>query len=114
MPLADTWIQIAVACVAAASLITTVVIYRNSMRRKDYHELKTREEKQDKAIGELQNNVSRIGSELRHAPTHEDMGRLHEKLNAISREVSETHSSMKANMRQTEMIQQHLMEKKHG
>lgn len=114
MAFADTWIQIAVAIVAMASLLTTIIIYRNTLRRKDFDSFQAREDKQDSQIMELQDKVNRMGSELRHAPTHEDMGKLHEKLNAVSRELSEINATTKSNTRTTEMIQQYLMEKKHG
>ena len=119
MPLAETWIQLGVAFIALASLITTVVIYRRSIRRQDYADWIKREEKHDKAsrilsdeVKNLDKTVSRIGGEVRHNPTHRDMGQMHEKLNKLAREVSATNSTLVTVMQQTTMINQYLMENK--
>lgn len=111
------WISFAALVISIATLTLNVVIYRNSKKKADTERIITMEaglskkitdlgDKVDKDVdglrGELSEEVSglrgRIGRNdnaiahlkeaAEHAPTHSDLGTLHEKINGVKSDVS--------------------------
>jgi hypothetical protein len=58
--------------------------------------------------------LTRVEGEMRHMPTHEDLGRLHGRLDGIGQTLSEVKGSSEAGARMMGLIHQHLLDSKGG
>lgn len=100
------WVSLAALVVSAAALTLNFVIYRNSKNKADNERINTMEAGLSKKITDLGTQVDEDVAKLRtriesndtdiahlkegaqHAPTHNDLGRLHEKINGVRSDVS--------------------------
>ena len=100
------WISLAALVVSIAALTLNFVIYRNNKGKADNERINTMEAGLSKKITDLGTQVDDDVSTLRsrieqndtqiahlkegaeHAPTHDDLGTLHEKINGVRSDVA--------------------------
>ena len=100
------WISLAALVVSIAALTLNFVIYRNNKGKADNERINTLEaglsRKLTKLGAQVDDDVSMLRSRIEqndtqiaslekgaeHAPTHNDLGRLHEKINGVRSDVA--------------------------
>lgn len=64
----------------------------------------------DDRLENLSARLIALEERAKHAPTHEDFKRVHERLDKLSEEVGELCGTVKALVRQLDLVNQHLLQ----
>ncbi len=70
---------------------------------------KTAIDRVDRRVSELVRRVDVIDQELRAAPTHDDLGKLYDRLNTMNGQLQQIAGHLEAMARQFALINEHLL-----
>lgn len=70
------------------------------------------EEHVDKRMDDHSDRLARLEQDARHAPSHEDLKRIHHRLDSVNGELREMRGEFHAANRTLELIHQHLLDGK--
>lgn len=92
--------------VVTAFLAVAVFLTRRQTAK--FAQQETTDNEQDQEIANLKNRVTRIEGEMRHAPSHDDLTKIHDKLNQMLERSASTESTVKAVERQVGRMDSYL------
>lgn len=102
------WLELGMFFYMIAGSIAGWVIVKQRATQDDLDELRKEGNAQLSGYGA---RLTRLEEEVRHAPTHTDLGAVYEKLNEMNGELQKASGSMEGMRQQLSMINQHLMDK---
>jgi hypothetical protein len=65
-----------------------------------------------KDMGDINDRLTRVERDLEHVPSHDDLGKIYERLNGVDKGLSEMKGEFVAVRRGLDMIHQFLLDKK--
>jgi hypothetical protein len=89
------WIDIAQ---FGAMFVLSIMIHRGNKRQVEKSE-----------IMELENRLTQIETEARHAPTHDDLGKIYREINSTNKNVQEMSGEFRSAKHTLDLIHQHLL-----
>jgi hypothetical protein len=63
----------------------------------------------DARVGDLGGRIMVLEDRVRHSPTHDDLGKLYERMNSVNAEMQHMNGHLEAMRRQFEMVNEYLL-----
>jgi len=105
------WLDLANFC---ATFLVGIYVWISSRNRATNSRITKLEADVDYRLDDLSERIVALEERAKHAPTHHDFIRVHERLDKLAEDVSEQSGTLKAIHRQLDLVNEHLLRNVHG